>query len=187
MSPFYMMIGLLALVAVPGVISYNRFVNQRNLIATSWSDVETELQRRYDLIPNLVTTVKAYASHEQAVFDEVTRARTMAVGTTGLVASQAAAEQPLVEGLRRLFAVAEGYPALKASAHFLDLQRQLAATENRIQAARRFYNANVAAFNRRVQAFPSNLLAWLMELRKVELFQIEPAVRAEAGTPPTVA
>ena len=176
--PFYGIGGALLLMALWLVASYNRFVNQKNLIENSWSNVDTELRRRYDLIPNLVETVQGYAAHERAVFEEVTEARARALSTEGTPEVQAAAEGPLVTGLRHLFAVAEGYPDLRASTHFLHLQRELANTEDRIQAARRFFNANVADYNRRVESVPSNLVAKLWNFDEAEFFQIEAAVRS---------
>jgi LemA protein len=137
------------------------------------------LKRRYDLIPNLVETVRAYAAHERETFAAVTAARTQAVAATGSPASQAAAEKPLVDGLRRLLAVAESYPELKASGHFLDLQRELANTEDRIQAARRFYNANVRDLNTRIEVFPSNLIAGIFGFRPAEFFEVETATERQ--------
>lgn len=168
------------------VVSFNRFVTQRNLILTSWSGVDTELQRRYDLIPNLVETVKGYATHERALFEEVTRARTEAMSATGLPEQQAAAEGPLVGALRRLLAVSEAYPELQASGHFHALQDELTTTEDRIQAARRFYNSNVQEYNRRVQAFPSNLVAALFSFERAQFFHIDPAIRPEVERVPPV-
>ncbi|HEY7874593.1 MAG TPA: LemA family protein [Actinomycetota bacterium] len=176
-------LGLLVLLVV---VSFNRFVRQRNLILTSWSDVDTELRRRYDLIPNLVETVKGYAAHERAVFEEVTRARTEAMGATGLPEQQAAAEGPLVGALRRLLAVSEAYPELQASGHFHALQDELTTTEDRIQAARRFYNSNVQEYNRRVQAFPSNLIAALFSFKRSQFFHIDAAIRPDVERAPRV-
>ena len=180
----YIAIGVPLFILIWVVLSYNRFVNQRNLIANSWSNVDTELKRRYELIPNLVETVKGYAAHERGVFEAVTKARTAAVAATGPPGQQAMAEAPLVSGLRQLLAVAESYPELKASANFLALQDELSLTEDRIQAARRFYNANVADFNRRVQSVPSNLIAGLFRFREADYFQIEPATRAAVERAP---
>ena len=174
------------LLALLVIVSFNRFVTQRNLILTSWSDVDTELRRRYDLIPNLVETVKGYAAHERALFEEVTRARSAAVAATGLPEEQAAAEGPLVGALRRLLAVTEAYHALEASAHFLALQDELTTTEDRIQAARRFYNSNVQEYNRRVQAVPSNLVAALFSFKRQQFFHIDPVVRPEMERAPRV-
>lgn len=187
MTYWYVVGALAALLVVLGIASFNRFVNERNLILTSWSDVDTELRRRYDLIPNLVETVKGYAAHERALFEEVARARSVAATTTGPPEQQAAAEGPLVHALRRLLAVGERYPELRASEHFRALEDELVNTEDRIHAARRFYNSNVQEYNRRVQAFPSNLVAALLGFRRREFFQIDPAVRTEVDRPPRVA
>lgn len=181
----YVIGGAVALLGIALALSYNRFVNQRNLIRNSWSNIDTELTRRYDLIPNLVEAVKGYAAHEKAVLEEVTRARATAQAEHGSPGEQAKAEGPLVAALRHLFAVVENYPELKASAHFLKLQDELANTEDRIQAARRFYNANVRDYNTRVQSFPSNLIAGTFGFRVEEYFQIEPALRAGAEQPPS--
>ena len=186
MTAVYVGAGIVALLVLAVVISYNRFVNQRNLIGNSWSNIDTELNRRYDLIPNLVETVKAYAAHEQAVLYQVTVARTGAVRATGSPADQARAEAPLVGALRQLMAVAENYPQLKASSHFLSLQNQLTHTEDRIQAARRFYNSNVQSYNRRIGSIPSNLIAGVFGFKLAEYFEIEPAMRAVVAAAPQV-
>ena len=153
------LLAVILLVVFGGIASYNRFVSQRNLVRDAWANIDTELRRRYDLIPNLVETVKGYASHEREVFENVTKARAMATAATGSPAEQAAAEGPLVAALRQLFAVAENYPDLKANQNFLALQAELSNTEDRLQTARRFYNSNVRDYNRRVQSFPSNVIA----------------------------
>ncbi len=171
---------VLGAVLVTGIaiaLSYNRFVSQRQLIRNSWSNVDTELQRRYDLIPNLVETVKGYAAHERTVFEEVTRARTGALHSTGPPAQQARDENQLVDALRHLLAVAEAYPDLKANEHFSELQSELANTEDRIQAARRFYNANVRDYNTRVQSVPSNIIAGWFGFTAEDYFEVEEAVR----------
>jgi LemA protein len=173
-------LGVLAL-----VFSYNRFVNQRNLIRNAWANIDTELRRRYDLIPNLVETVKGYAAHEKEIFEEVARMRSAAVAATGSPAEQAKAETGFVGALRQLFAVAENYPDLKANQNFLELQQELANTEDRLQAARRFYNNNVRDFNRRVQSIPSNIVAGMFNFSSEEYFEVEQAIR-DAG-PPKVA
>ncbi|MEA2499105.1 MAG: LemA protein, partial [Actinomycetota bacterium] len=152
----------------------------------SWSNIDTELRRRYDLIPNLVSAVKGYAAHESALFAEVTAARRMAVDETGPPELQEVAERPLVASLQRLMAVAEAYPELQASEHFGDLERQLALTEDRIQAARRFYNANVRDYNRRVQSFPSGVVAWALRFEDAPYFTIDPAVRSKVAAAPDV-
>jgi LemA protein len=182
----WIVLGVVALLVIAGIVSYNRFVNQRNLIRNSWSNIDTELQRRYDLVPNLVETVKGYARHERQALDAVTQARAGAVAATGPPAEQAAAEGPLVGALRRLFAVAEQYPDLKASGNYLSLQHELAVTEDRLQAARRFYNANVQDYNRRIESFPSNLIARQFRFTQEQFFEIEPAIREAARRPPAV-
>ena len=148
------MLGLVVIAAIGAIVSYNRFVSQKNLIKDAWANIDTELRRRYDLIPNLVETVKGYATHEREVFEEVTRARAMAAGATGSPAAQAAAEGPFIAALRQAVRGRRGYPDLKANQNFLALQAELSNTEDRLQTARRFYNANVRDYNRRVQAVP---------------------------------
>ena len=182
MLALWIVLGVLALVAIAVIVSYNRFVSQRNLIRNAWANIDTELRRRYDLIPNLVETVRGYAAHEREVFEEVTRARAAAQSATGSPAEQAAAETPLIQALGRLFAVAENYPQLRANENFLELQRELTNTEDRIQTSRRFYNNNVQDYNRRVQAFPSLVIAKMFGFKEEEFFEIPEAVR-EAGPP----
>lgn len=164
------------------LLSFNRFVRQRQLIDNSWSNIDTELKRRYDLIPNLVATVKGYAAHETETLEAVVRARTAAVGATGGAAEQATQENVLVDALKQLLALREAYPDLKANTQFLDLQKQLTVTEDRIQAARRFYNSNVRDYNTRVETFPSTLIASIGHFDKRDYFEVEPAIR-DAGTP----
>jgi LemA protein len=180
-------VAILLLVGLGLVVSYNRFVTQRNLIRNSFSNIDTELKRRYDLIPNLVETVKGYAAHEREVFEDVARTRSAAAATSGQSpAAQAAAEGPFVQALGRLFAVAENYPELKANQNFLALQSELSNTEDRIQAARRFYNANVNGYNRRVQAFPSSMIARRFGFKEEEFFEIPEAERAVVAQAPRV-
>jgi LemA protein len=173
---------IVVVVAVALVASYNRFISQRNLIRDAWANIDTELRRRYDLIPNLVETVKGYASHETGVFEEVARTRSAAAAATGSPAEQAAAEGPFVAALRQLFAVAENYPNLKANQNFLALQAELSNTEDRIQTARRVYNNNVMDYNRRLQSFPSNVIARNFRFTEEPFFEVDEAVR-EAGPP----
>ena len=165
------------------VVSHNRFVAQRQLIDNAWANVDTELRRRYDLIPNLVRTVEGYASHEREVLRSVVEARQHAADAHGDVGEQAGVERTLVASLRSLLALAEAYPELKADAHFLELQRELAITEDRIQAARRLFNGNVRDYNQRVESVPSNLIARLGDFRRRDYFEIDPAIR-DAGAPP---
>ena len=169
-------IGLVAVVG--GFLSYNRFVRQRQLIDNSWSNIDTELKRRYDLIPNLVAAVKGYAAHEQSTLEAVVKARANAVASQGDVTTQATDENVLVDALKSVLALRESYPDLKASTQFLDLQQQLVTTEDRIQAARRFYNANVRDYNTRVETFPSRLIAMLGHFDRRDFFEVEPAIRA---------
>jgi LemA protein len=181
MTPTYVILGLLVLVAIGGVVSYNRFVSQRQLIKDAFSNIDTELRRRYDLIPNLIETVKGYAAHERGVFDEVTQARANAINAQG-PAQQARAENLLEGALKSLFAVAEAYPDLKANQNFLALQAELSNTEDRIQTSRRFYNANVRDYNTRVHKFPSSIIAGMFHFADEEYFEIDEAIR-EAGPP----
>jgi len=178
----WVIVGIVGLLIVGAIVSYNRFISQRQFIRDSWANIDTELRRRYDLIPNLIETVKGYASHERELFEEVARTRAAAAGATGSPAQQAAAEAPLIAALGRLFAVAEAYPQLRANENFLSLQTELANTEDRLQTARRFYNANVRDYNRRVQSFPSNLIASTFKFAEEEYFEVEEAIR-EAGAP----
>jgi LemA protein len=176
-NPEVVVIGVVVLIGLGIVVSYNRFVAQRQSIDTTWSGVDVELQRRHDLIPNLVETVKGYAAHEQRVLETVTEARTRAVtadrdpdvGPAG----QARVEGELTGALRTLFAVAENYPDLKASRAFRDLQAQLVETEDRIAAMRRLYNIEVMHHNRRIEAVPSNIVAWMFGLERRDLFELE--------------
>jgi LemA protein len=180
---FWIVLAIVVLAVLGGIVGYNRFVSQKNLIRDAWANIDTELRRRYDLIPNLVETVKGYAAHEREVFENVTKARAMATSATGSPAEQAAAEGPLVAALRQLFAVAENYPDLKANQNFLALQSELSNTEDRLQTARRFYNANVRDYNRRVQAFPSNIIAGMFHFQEEEFFEVDESLRGEGGVP----
>ena len=176
---------VIVLVALGLVASYNRFVAQRNAVQNAWADVDTELKRRYDLVPNLVSTVQGYAAHERGVFEEVARARSAAQSAQG-PAAVSAAEGPFVAALGRLMAVAENYPELKANQNFLQLQATLSDTEDRINSSRRVYNANVQQFNRRIQAFPSNIIAGLFHFTPADFFHLDDAQRAVVGEAPKV-
>jgi LemA protein len=169
----FIVIGLVAIPLIWAVCTYNVLVRLRNHCRESWSGIDTELKRRYDLIPNLVETVKGYAAHERETLRLVTEARSKAVASTGSPASQAQDENVLVKSLRQLFAVSESYPQLKADQHFLKLQAELVNTEDRIQAARRFYNGNVRDLNTRIEVIPSNIIAGLFGFQKEEYFEIE--------------
>ena len=182
MTVVVVVVAIVVVLLIAGFVSYNRFVRQRQLIDNSWSNIDTELKRRYDLIPNLVATVKGYAAHERSTLEAMIAARSVAVASQGDVASQAADESVLVDTLKQVLALRESYPDLKASTDFLDLQQQLVTTEDRIQAARRFYNANVRDYNTRVETFPSRLIAALGHFDAREYFNVEPAIR-DAGAP----
>ncbi len=159
------------------VVTYNTLVALRNYIRDAWSNVDTELKRRYDLIPNLVATVKGYATHEREVLEEVTRLRVQCIASQGRPEEQAVDENQLVAALQRLLAVVENYPQLKADQHFLQLQRELVNTEDRIQAARRFYNGNVRDYRNKCQTFPSSLVASTFGFESQDYFQVPPSVR----------
>lgn len=155
------------------IANYNSFVKLRLQCHNAWSNIDTELKRRYELIPNLVETVRGYAQHERGVLQSVTDARAKAVASTGSPALQAHDENELIGSLRQLFGVVENYPNLKASQNFLKLQSQLVETEDRIQAARRFYNGNVRDLNTLVQSFPSNIIAGMFGFTNEDFFDIE--------------
>jgi len=152
--------------------SYNHFIRLVNQAKEAWADIDVQLKRRYDLIPNLVNTVKGYAAHESTAFEKVSAARAAAMGATG-VDAKAAAETNLAGALKSVFAIAEAYPDLKANQNFLDLQRELSDTENKIQAARRFYNGNVRDLNTAVQSFPGNVIAGTFHISKMDFFQLD--------------
>jgi LemA protein len=175
----WILLAVVVLVLIGGVISYNRFVRQRNLVQESWRQIDVELTRRHDLVPNLVETVKGYAAHERGTFEAVTAARAAASSPGASPAVQAQQENMLTGALRQLFAVAEAYPDLKASSLFQQLQSQLAEIEDRIAAGRRFYNANVRALNTRIQSFPSSIIASTFHFTEAEYFEADdPQVRA---------
>jgi len=172
----WIVLGVLALVLIYGLYAYNRLVRTRNRVDNAWSQIDVQLRRRYDLIPNLVEAVKGYAAHEREVFDHVADARAQAEQAS-TVGDQAQAENQLTRGLRRLIAVAEAYPQLKASENFLALQEELTATESRIAYARQFYNDQVAALNTYRQSFPSAIVARLGNFPARQFFDIEDPVR----------
>ncbi len=168
-------IALLVVVAAFGLIAiYNRLVVLRNRVDNSWSQIDVQLRRRYDLIPNLVETVKGYASHESATFERVTQARNMAINAQ-TVKEQGEAENMLTGALKSLFAVAEAYPDLKANQNFLNLQDELSNTEGKIAYARQFYNDSVMSFNTAIQSFPTNLIAGMFGFAQRDYFEIEAA------------
>lgn len=165
----YIVLGLIVLWIV---FAYNSFVKLVNRTKEAWADIEVQLKRRYDLIPNLVNTVKGYATHESSAFENVTKARTMAMGAQGPTEDHAKAENMLSGTLKSLFAISEAYPELKANTNFLALQNELSDTENKIQSARRFYNSNVRDLNIAIESFPNNVIASLFKFSKMELFDV---------------
>ena len=164
-------IALVALVLIWLGVMYNGFVVLVNRTKEAWADIDVQLKRRYDLIPNLVNTVKGYAGHEAGTLAKVTEARTMAM-QAGTVKEHEQAENMLSGALKSLFAVSESYPDLKANTNFLELQRELSDTENKIQAARRFYNGNVRDLNTKIESFPSNFIAGIFKFTKREFFEL---------------
>lgn len=159
------------------VAVYNGLVRLRNRVSEAWSDIDVQLKRRYDLIPNLINTVKGYAAHESNVFQKVTEARAQAM-QAGTTEEKAQAENMLSSTLKSLFAVAEAYPELKANQNFLELQRELSDTENKIQASRRFYNGNVLELNNKIDMFPSSIIASAFHFTKREFFEVTEGEKA---------
>ena len=179
MGAFVFLLVLLALLAVVVIGIYNSLVRLRQQVKSAWSQIDVQLKRRYDLIPNLVETVKGYAAHEKETFDRVVQARNAAVSAAG-VAQQAQAENALTGALRQLFALSEAYPDLKANQNFLALQEELSSTENKISFARQHYNDVVAAYNTRRLSFPANILAPGFGFTAEEFFEIETAAEKTA-------
>lgn len=168
----WIILGIIAVLAIWAVAIYNGLIRLKNRVDEAWSDIDVQLKRRYDLIPNLVNTVKGYAAHEKEVFEKVTEARTRAMGAQS-AHDKAQAENMLSQTLKSLFAVAEAYPDLKANQNFLELQRELTDTEDKIQASRRFYNGNVRDFNTKIQVFPNNIFAGMLGFAAREFFEAE--------------
>lgn len=181
MNILYIVLLIIVLLLVGWIIStYNRFITLRNRTKEAWADIDVQLRRRYDLIPNLVETVKGYASHEKTVFENVTKARAAAMTAeqSGDPKKIGEAENILSGTLKTLFAVSENYPQLRAAENFMELQRELRDTEDKIQAARRFYNTNVRDINIKIESFPSNLIAKIFNFAKMDFFEIgEPAAK----------
>jgi len=174
MSPvLWIVVGLLAVVLLAGIYLFNRLVALRTRVDNGWSQIDVQLRRRYDLIPNLVATVKGYATHEREVLERVIEARNRAQANRGAVGSQSEDERRLVDATKQLFAVVESYPQLKASANFLALQKELVDTEDRIAAARRFYNANVRDYNVSRTTFPVMLVAGFGDFPPQDYFEVE--------------
>ena len=172
MNIFYIIVGVVIVFSLWAIAIYNGFIKLINRAKEAWADIDVQLKRRYDLIPNLVETVKGYATHEREAFENVTKARAMALGAQSLE-EKGKAENMLTGALKSIFASAEAYPQLKANENFLELQRELSDTENKIQAARRFYNGNVRDLNIGVETFPKNIIANMFKFSKMEFFQLE--------------
>jgi len=173
----WIVVAVVVLLVLWTIYAFNRLVKYRNRADEGWAQIDVQLRRRYDLIPNLVQTVEGYAAHERETFEEVTAARTRAESAQG-VAGQADAENAVSSGLRQLLAVAENYPDLKANANFLALQEELTGTESKIAYARQYYNDQVRLLNTAIQSFPSSVLASMFHFKQREFFDIEDAVRA---------
>ena len=182
MSIIYLLIGIIIVLVIWAVFAYNHFVSLINNAKEAWADIDVQLKRRYDLIPNLVNTVKGYATHESTAFEKVTQARAAAMGA-GNIADKGKAENMLTGALKSVFAVAEAYPELKANENFLALQTELSDTENKIQASRRFYNGNVRDLNIAVETFPNNIVASRFHFAKMELFTLDEAEAAAVKQP----
>src|SRR3989338_7266928 len=172
MIPTYIILAVLGTVVLWAIVAYNGFVTLVNRTKEAWADIDVQLKRRYDLIPNLINTVKGYATHESSVFENVTKARSQAM-QAGTPAEHAASENMLTGALKSLFAVSEAYPDLKANQNFLSLQAELSDTENKIQAARRFYNGNVRDLNTSIESFPGNVIAGMFKFAKQEFFELD--------------
>ena len=181
MTTLYIVLGVIVLLVIYIVAVYNGLVRLRQQAKEAESDIDVQLKRRFDLIPNLVETVKGYAAHERQTLESVTEARTRFISAKN-TKEQIAANDMLSNTLKTLFAVSENYPDLKANANFLDLQRELADTENKIQAARRFYNANVRDLNIRTEQFPTNIVAGAFRFARMEYFEAEAPGEREAVT-----
>jgi len=175
MTTLYVILGVIVVLGLAVVSLYNGLIRLKNRVDEAWSDIDVQLKRRYDLIPNLINTVKGYASHEKETFEKVVNARNaaMAAQSGGDAKAQGQAENALSGTLKTIFALAENYPDLKANQNFLELQRELSDTENKIQASRRFYNGNVRDFNTKIQTFPNSIIASWLKFNDREFFEIE--------------
>jgi LemA protein len=178
MGPMLIVIGVIFLLPIVYVVlTYNTFVALRNHIRDAWGNIDTELKRRYDLIPNLVATVKGYAAHEKEIFERVSQLRSQCLASRGSVQQQATDEIQLVGALQQLLGVVENYPQLKADQNFLKLQKELVNTEDRIQAARRFFNGNVRDYRNKCETFPSSIIAGAFGFQPEDYFSVSPSVR----------
>ena len=172
MNGLWIVVILAVVFVIYAVSVYNGFVRLKNRVTEAWSDIQVQMKRRYDLIPNLVETVKGYAAHEKGTLEKVIQARNMAMGMHENMQEVTQSENMLTGALKSIFALSENYPDLKANANFIELQLELRDTEDKIQAARRFYNGNVLAFNTKIEMFPSNIVAALFHFEKREFFEL---------------
>jgi LemA protein len=181
MTVLWIILGILAVLILALISMYNGLIRLKNRVEEAWSDIDVQLKRRYDLIPNLIETVKGYAAHEKETFEKVVQARSnaMSLQNTDNVEEKLKAENALSSTLKSIFALSENYPDLKANQNFLELQRELADTENKIQASRRFYNTNVRDFNTKLQVFPTNLIAKQLGFTSRKFFEVEEAVERQ--------
>jgi len=175
--PYAVVAAVILLPIVYVILTYNTLVALRNHIRDAWGNIDTELKRRYDLIPNLVATVKGYAAHEKEIFERVTQLRTQCMASEGAVQKQVADENQLVDALQKMLAVVENYPQLKSDRNFLKLQQELVNTEDRIQAARRFFNGNVRDYRNKCETFPSSIIASSFGFQLQDYFNVHPSVR----------
>jgi len=185
MTVLFILIGVVAVLAIVLIAMYNGLVHSKVRVDEAWSDISVQLKRRYDLIPNLVNTVKGYAKHEKEVFENVTAARAQAINATG-VEQQAQAENQFQQTLKSLFAVSEAYPDLKANQNFQDLQAELVDTEDKIQAARRFYNGAARDLNIKIKTFPTIIFAGMLGFKEREFFEVDDAQAAAIAEPTAV-
>ena len=172
MTLIYILIAVVVVIGLWVMGAYNKLITWRNRVDESWSDIDVQLKRRHDLIPNLVNVVKGYATHEQATLEKVIQARNSAM-SAGTPEASAQAENMLTGALKSIFALSEAYPDLKANTNFLELQRELSDTENKVQASRRFYNTNVKSYNTALQVFPTNMIAGMFSFSARQFFEIE--------------
>ena len=173
----WVILGIIVVLVIVVIVTYNALIRSRNQVENAWSQIDVQLKRRIDLIPNLVETVKAYAAHERETLDAVIKARNAAMAAPSDPHSQAAADSQITGALRQLFALSEAYPDLKANQNFLALQEELSATEGRVAYARQFYNDSVLNYNNKLQAFPTVILANMMHFGKREYFEADEAAR----------
>ena len=177
MVPLLIVIGIVVLLLLFGIVMYNGLIRRRNQVENAWAQIDVQLKRRIDLIPNLVETVKAYAAHERETLDAVIRARNNAIAAPNTPGAQAEADTAITGALKQVFALSESYPDLKANQNFLALQEELTATEGRVSYARQFYNDTVLGYNNKLQTFPTVIFANLMHFQKREYFEADPLAR----------